>query len=346
MYITGGIGSTRHGERFTFDYDLPNEEAYAETCAAISLVFFAHRMLQATGDAQYADVMERALYNGVISGVSLKGDRFFYENPLAVYPEATRFHGWTRGTGEIARREWFGCSCCPPNIARFLASFGEYVYMVSDRQLMVNLFAESTAHAKFKGTRVDIEQKTRYPWKGKTVLKIHPEAPVEFTVSIRIPGWCDKPACSVNGEKVRLQTALKKGYAGIKRRWKRGDRIELVLPMKPVRIEAHPAVRQDTGRAAIQRGPVVYCLEETDNGKDLNDITVPADTPLTVKTSKNFFKGVPVITARGSRRKRADWKGSLYMPAVSKSEPVRCTAVPYFMWANRKPGEMLVWIRT
>ena len=340
MYVHGGVGSIRIGERFTFDYDLPNEEAYAETCAAIALVFFAHRMLQINPDRRYADVMERALYNGVISGVSLDGKRFFYDNYLASQPGAHRF----TGQKPPRRQEWFGCACCPPNIARLLSSLGLYFLSTSRSGVYLHLYGDLRAELETRGGRTVIDMKSNYPWSEKVRITVRPEQPASFTVALRIPAWCRKPALSVNGKRVGINT-LTKGYAKVRREWKKGDRIELSLPMPPERVEAHPSVRHDCGRVALQRGPVVYCLEETDNGKNLNDIVLPREAKLTVKKDKALFGGIPVITARARRRSTAGWEKKLYRTARSPAVPAPLKAIPYFMWANRTEGEMLVWIR-
>jgi len=340
MYVHGGVGSTRFGERFTFDYDLPNEEAYAETCAAIALVFFAHRMLQIEADSRYADVMERALYNGVVSGVSLDGRKFFYDNLLAVHPEYYKFSGQK----PPFRQEWFGCACCPPNIARMLASLGGYVYSQAKDEVYVHLYAAGSARLDVDGRRVAIEQETDYPWKEDVRLVVRAGEPTAFSLALRIPGWCRGARLAVNGKAVRVEP--KKGYAKIKRTWKNGDRVDLRLPMPVERIEAHPSVRHDCGRVALQRGPVVYCLEEADNGKNLNDIVLPHDARLRVKFDRRLLGGVPVITAAARRRDTKSWKGGLYRPAGTSMKPAVLKAIPYFGWANRGAGEMIVWIRS
>jgi DUF1680 family protein len=337
MYIHGGIGSTHRGERFTFDYDLPNEGAYAETCASIALVFFAHRMLQAQADGQYADVMERALYNGVISGVSLDGKRFFYDNYLASMPGN---HKWT-GQKSPQRAEWFGCACCPPNIARLLAGIGGYMYSQTKSAIYVHLYGNNRSQITIGNKAVQLEQRTAYPWKDTVRLKVKPEAPKTFTIALRIPGWCRKATIKVNGKATR--PTIRKGYALIKREWSKGDTITLTLPMPVERIEAHPSVRHDAGRVALQRGPVVYCLEEADNGEDLNDIVLDPKAKLTVANNKAL--GVPTIKTRGRKRRPDEWKGELYRATKSRTATCPVKAIPYFLWANRGEGEMLVWIR-
>ncbi len=346
MYLTGGIGSSGQGERFSSDYDLPSETAYAETCAAIALVFFARRMLNIEGDGAYADVMERALYNGVISGISLDGRSFFYVNPLAAYPAA----GARKAEGAGApRREWFGCACCPPNIARLLASLGGYVYSEGENEARVDLYVAGKAEFDLGGHKVALEVKTEYPWKEKVAIKVAPESPTEFTLALRIPGWCRGAKLKVGGKPAGLPRITKKGYAKIKRKWKAGDRVELALPMPVERIESNPHVRQTAGRVAIQRGPVVYCLEEADNGKDLADVVLPKSSKLQVKAGGKLFGNgarAVVITGKAARRDPAGWKNELYRPAASKMKAITIKAIPYVLWANRGVGEMVVWVRS
>ena len=342
MYVHGGIGSTRFGERFTLDYDLPNEEAYAETCAAIALVFFAHRMLQIEPNREYSDVMERALYNSIISGVSLDGTRFFYDNYLASSPGTHRF----TGQKSPVRQEWFGTACCPTNLARLLASLGQYVYSQASRCVYVHLFVSGQAKIKIADQIVTLIQRTEYPWKEDIRIQVLPESAATFTIAVRIPGWCRQVQLQVNDEVLETGSTLRKGYVRIRRRWQKGDQVKLRLLMPVERMEAHPSVRHDCGHVALQRGPVVYCLEETDHGKNLNDIFLPRDSRLRVKKgTSSFLNGIPVITARALRRDPRDWKGKLYRSTRSRLQSCEMTAIPYFMWANRGEGEMLVWIR-
>jgi hypothetical protein len=341
MYVIGGIGSSRFSECFTFDYDLPNEEAYAETCANISLVFFAHRLLQLEPDRAYSDVIERALYNGVLSGVSLDGTRFFYDNRLASKPEAAVFNR----QNPPERQAWFGCACCPPNLARTLASLGQYVYSQSERELYVHLFIEGRTEVTLADRRVAIAQRTRYPWAGKVTLTLAPEMPTDFTLALRIPGWCRKTELSVNGKPLRLDPAMRKGYVHIRRTWRQGDRVVLDLAMPVERIEAHPSVRHDTGRVALQRGPLVYAVEEADNGKDLADLILPQSARLTPRFEPGLLGGVVSLQGWALRRDRAGWSGRLYRSEPSRLKKVRFKAVPYAFWANRGQGEMLVWVR-
>ena len=343
MYVTGGIGSARRGERFTFDYDLPNETAYAETCAAIGLVFWAHRMLRLEADGRYADVMERALYNGVLGGISLDGRRFFYENPLTVHPEAARFHGLNRGSGQVTRREWFGTACCPPNIARLLASLPGYAYGQSADTAFVHLYIEGGANLDIGGARVGLNVETDYPWDRDVKLEVNPEAGAEFTLALHAPGWCRAPEVTVNGKRVPANSLRERGYLHLNRCWREGDIVELTLPMPVERIEANPAVRSNCGRVALQRGPLVYCLEETDNGPKLHDIAVPRGAELETKPASDLPGGI--VTLTGTAFRRDDRGDDLYRADPSEYRETRIRAVPYYARANREPGEMLVWVQ-
>lgn len=350
MHITGGLGPVQANEGFTCDYDLPNEGAYLETCAAIGLVFWAQRMLAAEFDGEVADVMERALYNGTISGVASDGKTFFYGNPLAAQPG---FDGNGRFVGKgyhYRRSEWFGCACCPPNIARMIAQFPLFLYSARAKELAVHLYAGSAGQVAVAGQMVHIAQETEYPWEETVVLCVTPEKAATWTLALRIPGWCRGAKLHVNGKPVAVAPIARKGYARLQREWHAGDRVTLVLPMPVERIEAHPAVRQDCGRIALQRGPVVYCIEEADNGNNLNDLLLPADPEFTIQTGRSgILAGVPTIRAQAWRRDASEWQGRLYQPRQQRGTPQRAacslTAIPYYLWANRAPGEMLVWIR-
>ena len=342
MYLTGGVGPTAANEGFTVDYDLPNETAYAETCAAIALVFWAQRMIQIDPHRRYADVMERALYNGVLSGVSVSGDRFFYANPLAAYP----------AMGDLAprnivtrRQEWFGCACCPPNLARLVASLGGYIYSQSKDAAWVHLYAGGRAEITVGGQTVVIKQETNYPWEGHVRLTVRPETDRDWSLNLRMPGWCQSATLTVCGERVDAIHIGEDGYLHLARRWRPGDVVELDLSMPVERIEAHPSVRQDAGRVALQRGPVVYCLEEADNGPDLNDLMLPRDAELTVTRDEAVLPDVPIITATARRRNPEDWANVLYRPTDDNRLAAPLTAIPYCYWANREEGEMLVWLR-
>ncbi len=331
MYVTGGIGSSRHNEGFTFDYDLPNETAYAETCANIGLVFWAHRMLQLTADGRYADVLERALYNGVISGVSLDGKKFFYENRLAT-------------TGDHHRQAWFGCACCPPNIARLLASLGGYLYAHTDHELYVNIYAQSKGEIKLDGHTVTIEQKTKYPWNGDVALTLSGAPSKKFALLLRIPSWCHDWSVTGDGDAKTIKAKMVNGYLRIEREWKKSETIRLRFEMPVEQIRANPRIRQDIGKIALQRGPIVYCVEETDLGAPVHQLLVRGETPLKSSYKADLLGGVCVVTGKGKLLEDKDWGRDIYRPEAPKTKPVTFTAVPYFAWDNRKPGSMAVWL--
>lgn len=342
MYIIGSVGSSAQGERFTADYDLPNETAYAETCAAIGLALWAQRMANLERDAYYADVMERAIYNGVLSGVALRGDRFFYANPLAVFP--TTFDS-VRANVQPVRQPWFNCACCPTNLARVLPALGSFAYAQCDGEARVHLYASGEARFRFGETAVWVKQTTDYPWTDRVRLDVAPERPAAFTLALRLPGWCRAPKLHVNGRNVRLDGVAHKGYALLRRRWKRGDCVELVLPMPVERLRAHPKVTANTGRVALQRGPIVYCFEQADNGKELDQLALPKDARVTAVRSGKLG-GLVELRARGVRFRTArDSAASHDADRRHRLESAALAAVPYALWGNRKAGEMLVWMR-
>jgi hypothetical protein len=326
MYVTGGIGSSHQNEGFTRDYDLPNEAAYAETCAAIGLVFWAHRMLSYNGYSHYGDILERVLYNGVISGVSLDGNRFFYENPLK-----------SRGTHH--RKAWFDCACCPANLARLLASLGGYVAAQRGGDLFIHLFVD--CRIAFSHGYVSI--KTSYPWEEKIRFTLELEKPREFTLAIRLPAWCRSPRLHINGQPTPIH--VKEGYLHLQHLWQVGDTIDLTLPMLIERVKAHPAVVNNQGRVALQRGPLIYCLESTDNGGNLDQIVLPPHAPLYAEKNPDLFEGITVIHGSGERQIPSMQETSLYSASPKRIEPCPITAIPYAYWDNRREGEMLVWIK-
>jgi len=332
LYVTGGIGPSAHNEGFTSDYDLPNETAYAETCASVGLVFWASRMLGMGPDARYADMMERALYNGSISGLSLDGSLFFYENPL-------------ESRGKHNRWKWHRCPCCPPNIGRMVASIGSYFYSLADDALAVHLYGDSTARFDIAGTPVSLVQTSNYPWDGAVSIRVEPDAPVEFTLHLRVPSWCRKATLKVNGAHVDLDAASNDGYAAIRREWQKGDRVELDLDMSISRLFANPQVRQDIGRVALARGPLIYCVEETDNAGQLHRITLPRTAEIEAHPEPNLLGGVVTLSATGSRETAENWDNGLYRTEAPAVEQAKLKAVPYYAWDNRDPGEMVVWLR-
>ena len=345
MYVTGGIGSSARGERFTADYDLPNELAYAETCASIGLALWAHRMLQIEGEADYADVLELALYNGMLGGVSLDGRGFFYANPLAVYPGRYRLRPdlFPPSAYSVQRQEWFSCACCPTNIVRTLASIGEYIYSQNDSTAYVHLYVQSDAELSVGGRRVTLHQETRYPWDGAVRIAVEPESEGEWTLALRIPAWCRRARLAVNDAEIEVSSVLRSGYANITRTWHPGDVVTLVLDMPVELVEAHPAVHEAAGKVALRRGPLIYCLEEVDNGPHLDDLALLTGVPLRAEFVPHLLGGVVLITGQARRRKWDD-PSELYRPAPSGTDIVPIKAVPFYARANRQPGEMIVWM--
>jgi uncharacterized protein len=342
IYITGGIGAEAGHEGFSAPYVLPNLKAYNETCASIGMVYWSHRMFLLEGDSRFVDVLERVLYNGLISGVSLSGDRFFYPNPL-------------ESDGNDERSAWFGCACCPSNVCRFIPSVPGYAYAAAGNRVYVNLFIQSSAGIPIGTNTIRLVQKTAYPWDGAVVLKVNPEKSAEFEISIRIPGWArneplpgdlygfDKegeagPAViMVNGQLCPF--TLEKGYAVLKRKWKKNDTIELSLSMPVRRILANPSVKDDFGKTALQRGPMVYCAEWPDfSGCRVSDIVLGKDVPLSAEFRPDLLGGVTVIRGKASTFKRTE--------TDTVQSETDFTAIPYFAWANRGKGEMAVWIPT
>ncbi|MBK8136231.1 MAG: glycoside hydrolase family 127 protein [Chloroflexi bacterium] len=348
MYITSGIGPAHANEGFTFAYDLPNETAYAETCASIALVFWAQRMFNVDPDSKYIDVMERALYNNVLAGVSFEGDRFFYANPLASFPSVNPFERFSGiNTAQHYRRsEWFDCACCPPNLARLIASVGSYFYSVGNQTAFVHLYGTSRATLKLGAKPFEVEQVTNYPWDGDVKLQLKLEQPGEFTLALRIPGWARSFGLTVNG--VEHTLAPVRGYVHVRREWHDGDTLMLTLPMPVERMVANPAVRQDAGCVALQRGPVVYCLEEADNGPELANVVIPRHASLHADYDESLLGGVSVIRGEAVRVQPAAWTDGLYKPQYGleyDDMPITFQAIPYSLWANRQPGEMRVWVR-
>lgn len=308
MYVTGGIGSSKHNEGFTQDYDLPNLEAYCETCASVGMVFWNQRMNQFTGDAKYADVMERSLYNGALAGVSLGGDRFFYVNPL-------------ESKGDHHRQAWYGCACCPSQISRFLPSIGSYVYGVSNKAIWVNLFMGNTATVSIDGQDIQLKQQTAYPWDGRVELTVSATGTVSRELRIRIPGWCKKYDLSVNGKTVNVP--VEKGYAVLEQ-WKPGDAIVLALDMPVEKVKADPRVKQNVGKRAVQRGPLVYCVEKADNPWGLDLLRLDEGSMFEVTDAPDVLGGIKQIKLTEGGK---EW-----------------TFIPYYAWDNREAGEMKVWI--
>ena len=309
MYLTGGIGQTASNEGFSEDYSLPNATAYCETCASIGMVLWNCRMNGFSGDAKYIDIVERAMYNGVLSGINLRGDRFFYVNPL-------------ESEGKHHRQAWFGCACCPSNITRFLPSIGSYIYGTLDKTLWVNLYIGNDATVNIGGTEVPVTLRTQYPWDGSVSLTIG-KALKNKEVRLRIPGWCKDYAVLVNGKALE-GFGVDKGYAVVTRNWKAGDVVELRLQMAVEQVAADPRVKEDEGKRAIQRGPLVYAAESIDNAETYDDFRLTPDTQFGICQLGGILSGIQGITADNGRQ--------------------MLRLVPYYAWDNREASKMKVWI--
>jgi len=339
QYLTGGVGARSGSEAFGNAYELPNAEAYTETCAAIGNALWNYRLFLLHGESKYMDVFERVLYNGLLSGVSLSGDRFFYQNPL-------------ESAGGYERSPWFEVACCPPNMTRFLPSLPGYVYATKDDTVFVNLFIEGEGDVAVDGRKVRLAQQTRYPWDGEIKVIVSPARPGEFELALRIPGWAgdeamptdlyrfldasaERPALKVNGEAAALD--IRDGYARIRRSWKNGDTVELSLPLPVRRVVAHDSVADDRGRVALQRGPIVFVVEGPDNVAHVFDFFLPDAATLDAEFRPDLLNGVVVITGNAaSASKNAAGK------TIKGGRPF--VAIPYYAWANRGPGQMLVWL--
>ena len=340
MYVTGGIGQTRRGEGFTADYDLPNGSAYCETCASVGMVFWNQRMGELTGESQYIDVLEKSLYNGALDGISLHGDRFFYDNPLS-------------SVGKIERREWFGTACCPSNIARLISSLGNYIYGYSDNGIWINLFISNKATIPVKGQNVKIQIETTYPWNGNVKMTVEPaKKKQEFELRIRIPGWVKGEAspgglyrfyepqtqtCSllVNGKTVSY--TQENGYAVVKRSWNPGDAVEWVMPMNVLKVVSKDEVKNDHNRMAFQRGPLIYCVESPDNGNVWN-LIVPRDAKTTAAEGQVLTEKIVALDIEA--------KSVNPLPNGTNVEMSNklIKAIPYYTWCNRGIPQMQVWL--
>ncbi|HYF68293.1 MAG TPA: glycoside hydrolase family 127 protein [Ohtaekwangia sp.] len=340
IYVTGGIGATGHGEAFGAAYDLPNMSAYNETCASIANVYWNYRQFLLHGESKYFDVLERTLYNAFLSGVAMSGDKFFYPNPLESH-------------GQHARSPWFSCACCPSNVTRFVPSVGGYFYAQKDEIIYINLYGEGTASFNVGKNEINIKQKTKYPWEGEVQITIEPKSPEQLDLRLRMPGWAidepipgglydftgnakERPVVKVNGKQIDFK--LDKGYVVLNRKWKKGDVIHLSLPMSVRKVKANDRVTADVNKYAYQRGPLVYCAEWPDNkdGKVLN-LVIPDDATVTPYFDESYFNGMYVLKAAGAAVARTG-------ASSIKSDKAEVKLIPYFSWAHRGPGEMMVWI--
>jgi len=328
MYVTAGLGPSAQNEGFTFDFDLPNQTAYAETCASVALIFWAQRMLHLDLDGKYADVLETALFNGALSGLSRDGEHYFYMNPL-------------ESNGTPTRWDWHTCPCCTMNVSRLVASVGGYFVSTAPDGLAFHLYGGIATTLDVGGTEVAVRETSNYPWSGDIAIEIDPANDKAFDVKLRIPGWCKGATATVNGEAVALSPV--NGYATINRVWKKGDKIGLTLPMPVERVYANPHVVMDIGRVALTRGPLVYCLEEADNpGGTVQRLKLPRTSQIAVRQS-NLFDGIVQLTAEARAVDEREFQ-PLYRTSPPKEGPATLTALPYYLWANRGQGSMVVWI--
>ena len=345
MYVTGGMGSQGLCERFTVDHDLPSDTAYAETCASIGLIFWAWRMTLASPERRYADVLERALYNGALSGISLDGTKYFYVNPLEVVPsiaKARHDHAHVK----TERVQWFGCACCPPNIARLVCSIGQFIYSHSDASIWVHQYASGTARIPAAGGEIVLEQSSEYPWTGSidiTVKEISNDKK-KLWLYLRIPPNAENVSLTVNDQSVPVKLN-DEGYAMLDRVWETGDVIGMKFDM-PVRfVRSNPLVREAVGQVAVQRGPFIYCAEEVDNGPNLHLLRLDPTASAIVEKAGDLGHGIMRIKIKGTRV-LVESERSLYSSDPYRTEECTITLVPYFAWNNRRAGEMRVWLAT
>ena len=340
MYVTGGIGSSGKNEGFSKDYDLPNENAYCETCASVGMVLWNQRMNLLTGESKYIDVLEKSLYNGALDGLSFSGDRFFYGNPLS-------------SKGDYQRSEWFGTACCPSNIARLIESLGDYIYAKSDNDLWVNLFVGSNASIDLKNNTVQLEQRTNYPWDGDVQLIVSPQKKSKFSLHIRIPGWAQnqpspgdtyrfldnsvkKWTLTLNGQTIPY--IVTNGYAVINKAWEKDDIVSLSLPIETKKVIAIDSISEDRNKISLQRGPLMYCFEHPDNDGMVNNIYIPDNIQFSNNFENNLLGGIMKLEADAPTIKISE------DGLTVKTENKRIAAIPYFAWANRGVGQMQVWM--
>ena len=345
MYVTAGIGGTHIGEAFSFPYDLPDDTAYAETCASIGLAFFARRMLEIAPEAEYANVMERALYNGILSGMALDGKSFFYVNPLSVNPQACqkderKFHV------KAVRQKWFGCACCPPNIARLVSSVAAYAYTENEDTLWTHLYIGGEITKRAGESQLTLRMESGIPWDGRAKMTVQAGEPVNCTLAFRLPGWCGNEAPAITAPD-GIERTDRDGYCYLTGNWSDGDVVALDFPMKTRLVRANNRVREDLGKLAVLRGPITYCLEEADNGPDLHLCRIDPAHIGEAKTVHMEIDGVKLDRLELPGLREEPDNGPLYWEyAPARTRPVTLKFIPYFAWANRGEGEMLVWVRS
>jgi DUF1680 family protein len=335
IYVHGGVGSSHIGERFTFDYDLPNDIAYAETCASIALMFFAERLSRIERNSEYTDIIEKVLYNTILASTSANGKGFFYDNYLECIPEFLVFHQRRHGI----RDEYHTCSCCPPNITRLIADLGRYIYSSCSEGINVHQYISSESSFKIDGDSVHLKQDSGFPWKGSSNLTLNKVSGKEFSLFIRVPEWDQNMKVEINGNNVSFKKI--KGYAQIKRTWKEGDEVSLSFDLKPRVVRSLSKVRYNVQRACVFRGPLLYCMESIDNGPYLNQILMNQDQKLEA-VDDELFEGC--ISLSGEMIRLNDSTDVLYSSSKPELRKTKVKLIPYFLWANRGENEMLVWI--
>lgn len=337
MYLTAGIGSTGELEAFTKDYDLPNDMVYAETCASIGLIFFAKQMLELEANGKYADVMERAFYNGTISGMQADGKRFFYVNPLEVNPGIS---GVVPGYKHVLpeRPGWYACACCPPNLVRLITSLGKYVWDETDDTIFSHMFVGQKAELE----KADIDVESSYPWEGKVTYHVHSKKEEEYTLAIHIPGYLKDICVKVNGEQIEWKKFMKNGYLYLTRKWGESQ-VEILFDLEVRKVYANKNVREDAGKVALMRGPFVYCFEGVDNGNDLQAMCIDADMQAETFVGKEgVLKDKVCIHVQGYEDERES--DALYSEEKPDYQPHELTAIPYYLWGNRGVNQMRVWM--
>jgi DUF1680 family protein len=330
MYVTAGLGPKETNEGFTEPYDLPNETAYAETCASVALIFWAHRMLHLDLEGRYADVMELALFNGALTGLARDGTHYFYSNPL-------------ESRGQHRRWAWHVCPCCTMNVSRLVASVAGYTLSASEAGVAIHLYGGFEATVTLGEVKVALSETSAYPWSGEVRIDVDPAAPATFDLKLRIPGWAKGATAAVNGEPIAVKP--RNGYATIRRLWRKGDAVTLDLAMPAERLYAHPKVRMDVGRVALRRGPLIYCVEEADNpGGPVQTLALPRSSPLDATWRTDLFGGVMTLNASAKRLVPGEGASELYSTEPPAAEDSALIAAPYYLWANRAPGSMQVWV--
>ena len=344
MYITGGIGSSECGERFTGDYDLPNDTVYAESCASVGLALFSRRMFQCTGDGKYLDEAERAIYNTVLGSVALDGEHYFYVNPLEVWPYADRKNPSKRHVKPI-RQGWYQVACCPQNTLRTLAGLREYMYFTKGDTLYIGLFAGGDAGIMLNGKEITFRTETAYPFDSRVNIRM--DSPGTFTLALRDPGWSGNTRVFLNKEEIGENICREKGFIYITRNWQAGDMVTLELDMPPRIMVSHPRVRANAGKICLMKGPLVYCFEEADNNDNLSSLSIAPDATVTEKYEESLLGGTLTLKVRGTKTLEESWgEDELYRPYNVKREERELTAIPYCLWNNRGEGEMTVWVNS